>query len=144
NLSVIGGYARNGDQEDGETVLELSASRVMHFFEGGVHLFDVSNPALPSIVKTVSAGTGSVNGAIQVGNYVLGANKGGTIDVFEVSDMDNFSLVGSYDAALKDGAVRPHDIDITDDGEHIVVVTRPVPPAKSTIDFAIYKVFDSG
>jgi hypothetical protein len=148
NMVRLGGYYLLGDQLDGETVLELSADRVLHFYAGGVHLFNVSNPASPTIVKTVTYSGESINGAVAVGDrYVIGANKGGYLQVFDFgagfSDIDNFILTGEYDTSsdlLEDG---PHDIDVCADGEHVIIVARktgnPV-----MYEFAIYKVMNAG
>lgn len=148
NLSVLGGYNGTDDQLDGETVLELSTDRVLHFFDGGVHLFNVSNPAAPTIVKTVSYIGLSINGAVVVGDrYVIGANKGGYLQTFDfgagLSDIDNFTLVGSYDTTTDLDGDGPHDIDICADGEHVILCSRGDDIA-ADYDFAIYKVMNAG
>lgn len=146
SLSVLGGYNGTLDQIDGETVMVISPTRVLHFVDDNALLFDVSNPASPSKIRTVANGSGVINGAVIVGNrYIIGANKGGTIDVFDAGvalvNIDTFTLVGSYDATT-DMGTGPHDVDVTDDGEHIVVVSRP--QATTTHHFAIYKVVNAG
>lgn len=145
--TVLGGYYGAGDQKDGETVLELSSTRVLHFVDTQVLLFNVSNPASPSLVRTVSHATGStpdvVNGAVQIGNYVFGANKSGYITVLDVSDIDNFTLVGNKDMDALAGFVGPHDVDIAADGESLVFCSRRG-GNETAAQFGIVKVMNSG
>lgn len=136
--SITGGYANGGDQKDGETVLIMSPTRVMHFVDDAALLFDVSNPASPSLIRTVANANGVVNGAVKIGNYVFGANKGGFIDVFDVTNLDTFTLVGSYNTNTVDGMIGPHDIDVSSDGLNIVICSKTVGS-----QFAIYQVFSS-
>lgn len=145
--SITGGYAGGGDQKDGETVLQLSSSRVLHFVDTKVHLFNVSNPASPTIVKTVSHTTGGtpdvVNGAVKIGNYVFGANKSGYITVLDVSDIDNFTLVGNKDMNALNSFNGPHDIDVCSDNEHIIFVSRRT-GAETNNQVGIVKVMNNG
>lgn len=136
---TVQGYANQGNQDDGETVLELSSTRVLHFVDDNALLFNVSNPASVVLVKTVANANGVGNGAAQIGDYVFSANKGGYIDVFDVSDIDNFTLVGSYDTGSIDGMIGPHDIDVCVDQEHIIYCSKT-----TGAQLAIVKVMNAG
>jgi hypothetical protein len=132
--TVLGGVAGTGTQKDGETVLVISATRVVHFADKIALLYNVSNPASPTLVKSVATATGVVNGAVYKNGYVFGANKDGYIDVFDFSDVDNFTLVGSKDVTAT--MTGPHDIDFCGDNEHVMIASKV-----TGAQFGIIKVF---
>lgn len=133
--TVLGGYAGVGNQKDGETIQIISATRVVHFVDKAALLFNVSNPASPSLVKSVATSVGVVNGSIYKNGYVIGANKSGYIDVFDFTDIDNFTLVGSKDFTAT--MIGPHDIDIDSTGQYVII------SAKTTgAEFGIVQVFN--
>ncbi len=139
--SVPGYYSGQNNQQDGETVLWVNQWRVMHFCKTQVLMFDVSNPKNIRLVKTVTYSGSSVNGAVVSRlnpNYVFGANKGGYIQVFDVTNPDTFTLVGEYNSS-GDGLGGCHDIDFTDDGMHIIVANR----VTGSVDIGIYQVLNS-
>ncbi len=146
-LTLLGSYVGHGDQLDGETVLEISATRVIHFVDDNALLIDVSNPASPTKIRTVANGNGVINGAIIMGNrYVIGANKGGFLDVFDcgvdLSNIDAFTLAYSYDTSTDLGGDGPHDITAID-SEYAAIVNRH-PTVVPTYPFAIYKMMNAG
>jgi len=136
---IAGGYSGHSDQVDGETVLILNPWRVMHFVNGSAMMFGVSYPQRTNLLSTVSHAGTVINGAVRIGNYVFGANKGGYINVFDVTNPDSFTLVGSYNSS-GDGLGGCHDIDVTDDGQYIIVANR----ITGSADVGIYQVFSGG
>lgn len=152
NLSILGSYGGFGDLIDGETVTVINDNRVLVFAQGQAHLFNVSNPASPTIVKTIaytgdaSSESNVVNGAaIILNRYVVGAVKAGRLAVFDMgvnlSDPDNFTLTGQYDTSTDTGNDGPHDVFVTSDGEHVCVCARGNTDA--TNHFLTYKIVDS-
>lgn len=138
-VTILGAYEGNGDQMDGETVLELSSTRVIHFVDDAALVFDVSNPASISKLQTVSTLGGVVNGAVMIGStYIFGANKDGYIDVFSW-DGTTLSFVGAYDTDGVLGMLGPHDIDVTTDNEHIIFCSKTV-----GAQFACIRVLNAG
>lgn len=119
---IEGSYYGYGDQLDGETVLQLSANRVLHFVKNQVILFDVSDKSNPLNIRVVSHTDGVGNGAIQIGSRVYSANKGGFIDVFDVSDIDNFYLLGRWGGPFNADLKQWHDVDVY--GDYIITVKR--------------------
>src|SRR5690606_23142824 len=76
--------------------------------------------------------------------YVFSANKGGHIDVFDVSDPDDFTLVGMYDTTAPgdDAMTAPHDC--TNWGTtHIVFVNHSADGLGGEPAVAMIEVFDS-
>lgn len=143
NLSVLGGYNGTNDQIDGETVIEVTPDIIYHFVSGAVVVLDVSNPASPVKVTSLSLSSDVVNGVVRIGDYLFGANKGGTIDVVNVSNPSAPVFTGAYTTTTDLVGTGPHDIDVMDDGEHIVIVARET-GADPTYNFAVYKVFNAG
>lgn len=141
--NVIDGYYGNADQLNAETVYIVDGfpNRVLNFFEDGVHLFGVDGTGQYTLLDTVVTEGQVVNGAVQIGEYVFGADKGARIQVIDVSNVtgsgsDSISLFGQY-LVSNDGVLSAHDIAKFPDNKHIIGID-----IDAGHDVFIYQVFD--
>jgi hypothetical protein len=141
DLSITRSYVHQTDQVDGETVLIISSTRAFHFVASSALLFDTSNPAALTLVRSVSYTASVINGAVRKGNYVFGAAKDGKVHVFDISTIDSFTLTGSHDAgAGAEGLGSAHDVDFIDD-EYLMVCNNSASAGGKY--FGIYKAFNA-
>jgi hypothetical protein len=127
NLVELGNYTT--DLNDTQMVCFIDSNHVFIGDDGRAFVLNISNPANPQVVSDLkSSFTGPLNGGCIYGNYCYGANKGvnetkGSIEIFDISDPENLTYVGSYEDADGDS---PHDVKVVPSlGILVYVCKRP-------------------
>ena len=109
--------------EDPQTV-EVAGDFAFVGEDGTFHSYFIGHPQNIFSKGSVSlSGTGGQNGTVIWQDWAFVSQKDGYIDIIDISDPANPTLVDTYDASTNDDIDALHDIDIFYD--HLVVCNRP-------------------